>query len=152
MKRSILISLLVIGAAATLLGAGTFATWNTSGSDSGTITAGALAIQVEGSGASLGFSGSSGRCPNAVMPGDSCSDTDVTVTNNGSSAFVKFLIKRDGVNPDIYATARAEFYIVCDGAVYTLMATPKKIGAQTIWLAPGAIVPQGMEVTACVHD
>lgn len=62
----------------------------------------------------------------------------VTVTNNGSSAFVKFLIKRDGVNPDIYASARAEFYIVCDGAVYTLMATPKKIGAQTIWLAPGA--------------
>ena len=62
----------------------------------------------------------------------------VTVTNNGSSAFVKFLIKRDGVNPDIYASGRAEFYIVCDGAVYTLMATPKKIGAQTIWLAPGA--------------
>ena len=62
----------------------------------------------------------------------------VSVTNNGSSAFVKFLIKRDGVNPDIYATGRAEFYIVCDGAVYTLMATPKKIGAQTIWLAPGA--------------
>lgn len=62
----------------------------------------------------------------------------VTVTNNGSSAFVKFLIKRDGVNPDIYATARSEFYIVCDGSVYTLMATPKKIGAQTIWLAPGA--------------
>lgn len=62
----------------------------------------------------------------------------VTVTNNGSSAFVKFLIKRDGVNPDVYASVRAEFYIVCDGAVYTLMATPKKIGAQTIWLAPGA--------------
>lgn len=62
----------------------------------------------------------------------------VTVTNNGSSAFVKFLIKRDGINPDIYASARAEFYIVCDGVVYTLMATPKKIGAQTIWLTPGA--------------
>ncbi len=62
----------------------------------------------------------------------------VTVTNNGNSAFVKFLIKRDGVNPDVYATARSEFYIVCDGAVYTLMATPKEIAAQTIWLAPGA--------------
>ena len=62
----------------------------------------------------------------------------VTVTNNGSSAFVKFLIKRDGMNPDVYASARAEFYIVCDGAVYTLMATPKSIGAQTIWLAAGA--------------
>ena len=84
MKRSILISLLVIGAAAALLGAGTFATWTTSGSDSGTITAGGLAIQVKGSGASLAFSGSGARCPNKVMPGDICNDT-VTVTNNSTT-------------------------------------------------------------------
>lgn len=62
----------------------------------------------------------------------------VTVSNQGNNSFVKFLIKSDGVNPDQYAVGRNEFYIVCDGEVYTLMVTPKDIVGQTIRLVPGA--------------
>lgn len=62
----------------------------------------------------------------------------ITVQNDGRNSFVKFLIKRDGVNADSYASQRAEFYVVCGGHVYTLMVTPKDIVGQTIRLTPGA--------------
>ena len=61
----------------------------------------------------------------------------ITVQNDGANSFVKFLIKRDGINPDLYASQRAEFYVVCAGQVYTLMVTPKNIIGQTIRLLPG---------------
>ena len=80
MKRSILISLLVIGAAATLFGAGAFAKFSTMGSDSGVLTAATLKITVKGTGTSLAFSGSGGNCPDKLLPGNVCTDT-VTVTN-----------------------------------------------------------------------
>ena len=62
----------------------------------------------------------------------------IMVQNDGRNSFVKFLIKRDGINPDAYASRRAEFYVVCGGQVYTLMVTPKDIIGQTIRLTPGA--------------
>ena len=62
----------------------------------------------------------------------------IMVQNDGRNSFVKFLIKRDGISPDGYASHRAEFYVVCGGQVYTLMVTPKDIIGQTIRLMPGA--------------
>ena len=62
----------------------------------------------------------------------------IMVQNDGRNSFVKFLIKHDGINPDAYASHRAEFYVVCGGQVYTLMVTPKDIIGQTIRLMPGA--------------
>ncbi len=62
----------------------------------------------------------------------------IMVQNDGRNSFVKFLIKRDGISPDAYASHRAEFYVVCGGQVYTLMVTPKDIIGQTIRLMPGA--------------
>ena len=85
MKRSILLSLLVIGAAATLFGAGAFAKFSASGSDSGVLTAATLTITVKGTGSSLAFSGSGGNCPDKLLPGNACSDT-VTVTNTSGVA------------------------------------------------------------------
>ncbi len=80
MKRSILLSLLIIGAAASLLGSGTFAKFNTFDSDSGVLKAASIGITVNGTGASLAFTGSGGNCPDALLPGDGCSDL-VTVQN-----------------------------------------------------------------------
>jgi len=64
-------------------------------------------------------------------------DKGVVVDNIGSSSFVKFLIMRDGVNPDVYVTDRTEIYFVCDGVVYTLIAKPSQIMAKTIRLSAG---------------
>lgn len=81
MKRSILLSLLIIGAVTTLLGSGTLAAFTTFSSDSGVVKAGSIGITVRGSGANtLIFTGSGGNCPDNLFPGNSCSDT-VTVTN-----------------------------------------------------------------------
>lgn len=134
MKRSILLSLLVIGAAATLLGAGTFAKFTTSGSDSGTLTAASLSIEVKGSGASLAFSGSGGNCPNALLPGNTCSDPAVTVTNKsaipvtitGVSAWEAGLLETCG-----------------DGDSLTTTITTPPTGT----LAPGASKTFGVTVT-----
>jgi hypothetical protein len=81
MKRSIVISLLVIGTTVALtLGTGTFAPFTETASDSGTITAGTVNISVAGSG-TLDFElvSSTTDC-DTIAPGDACDDV-VTVTN-----------------------------------------------------------------------
>jgi len=78
-------SLLVIGAVgAFMFGAGTFAPFTDSASDSGTITAGTVSITVEGTGASLDFElvATATDC-DLVAPGDVCDDI-VTVANTGN--------------------------------------------------------------------
>ena len=47
-------------------------------------------------------------------------------------------IKRDGDNPPIHPPARAPLSTASDGDLDTLKAPPKKTGAPTSWLAPGA--------------
>lgn len=80
MKRSILFSLLVIGAVVALVaGAGTFAPFTTSDDDAGEVTATTLSITVAGTG-TLDFSTGDAGCPTDLLPGDTCEDT-VTVTN-----------------------------------------------------------------------
>ena len=85
MKRSILMSLLVIGSVgAFMFGTGTFAPFTDTASDSGTITAGTVDITVAGTG-TLDFElvASSTDC-DTIGPGDACDDT-VTVTNAGAT-------------------------------------------------------------------
>ena len=49
---------------------------------------------------------------------------------------MKFLVvKKDG--KDLYSTVPSELYFVCDGAVYTMIASPARIPAQTVQLTPG---------------
>lgn len=60
----------------------------------------------------------------------------IQLTTSGSNAFVKFQIREDGYSSS-YVTVRSEFYIVCDGTVYTLMVTPKEIPGQTVHLSSG---------------
>lgn len=88
MKRSILLSLLIIGAAATLLGSGTFAVFTTFSSDSGVLKSGSISMSVLGSGPNtLIFTGGA-HCPDGLFPGDFCSDI-VTVTNTSSVSNIK---------------------------------------------------------------
>ena len=57
----------------------------------------------------------------------------IQVTNAGDNAFVKFLVKDNGVDKE-YVRTKSEFYVVCNGDVYTLIASPKNISARTIYL------------------
>lgn len=52
-----------------------------------------------------------------------------------NNAFIKFKIEQQG-NERLYATEPSELFVICDQAVYTLIATPKNISSATIWLAP----------------
>jgi spore coat-associated protein N len=97
-KRSILLSVLIIGAVAALVGAGSWAAFTDSGTASGTVTAGTVDIKLNGSDtASLTFSSAPG-CPNAMAPGDSCTAT-VTVTNGNSSLALDYTIGTPTVTP-----------------------------------------------------
>lgn len=84
MKRSILMSLLVIGGAIALLaGAGTFAPFTSTDSDSGDVTAGTVAITVVGTG-TIDFASGDLGCDLNLAPGDTCGPDTVTVENTGS--------------------------------------------------------------------
>ena len=85
MKRSILVSVLVIGTAVALFAAGgTLAPFSDTASDSGTITAGTVDITVLGTG-TLDFElvASLTDC-DTIVPGNACDDV-VTVTNTQST-------------------------------------------------------------------
>ena len=85
MTRSMLLSVTVIGAVlAVFATASTFAAFTTSDSDSGTVTAGDVEIDVHGTdNPGLVFNDPIASCPSPMAPGDSCTAT-VTVENIGS--------------------------------------------------------------------
>lgn len=56
--------------------------------------------------------------------------------SKGRNGFIKFNFVDDGMNQH-YVSKRSEFYIVCDGEVYTLMVSPKAIPGVTLTLSPG---------------
>jgi conjugal transfer pilus assembly protein TraK len=61
----------------------------------------------------------------------------ITVKTDGNNAFVKFLISRDPATGNLlYAKIPSELYVVCGsaGTVYTLIASPRDIPAQTVEL------------------
>lgn len=53
----------------------------------------------------------------------------------GNNAFIKFKIEDVG-GEQVYAEAPSELFVVCNGAVYTLLVTPKDVPSVTLRLAP----------------
>ncbi len=87
MKRSIIMSMLVIGALATLIGAGTWATFTDSGTATGDVTAGTVDVVLNDDGSDdveLTFTpGSDPECPDNMAYNETCT-AGLTVANNGS--------------------------------------------------------------------
>jgi len=52
---------------------------------------------------------------------------------SGNNAFIKFIIEDNG-DEYIYADTPSELFVVCNGAVYSLIATPKNISSVTVRL------------------
>jgi len=75
-------------------------------------------------------------CPVDIKDVIYSEEKGLTVNLSGKNAFVKFLVvKKDG--KDLYSMVPSELYFVCDGAVYTMIASPARIPAQTVQLTPG---------------
>lgn len=75
-------------------------------------------------------------CPVAIKDVIYSKEKGLTVRLADNNAFVKFLVmKKDG--RDLYATAPSELYLVCGDTVYTMIAVPKRIPAQTVQLSAG---------------
>ena len=75
-------------------------------------------------------------CPVDIKDAIYSEEKGLTVNISGKNAFVKFLVvKKDG--KDMYSTIPSELYFVCDGAVYTMIAIPAHIPAQTVQLTAG---------------
>ncbi len=53
---------------------------------------------------------------------------------SGNNAFIKFKIEKNG-DEYVYTTTPNELFVVCNGAVYTLIATPRDIPSVTLRLA-----------------
>lgn len=58
----------------------------------------------------------------------------VSLDKSQKNAFIKFLIKSDGVTNQ-YVTAKSEFYFTCDGEVYTIIGSPGERNAKTVHLS-----------------
>ena len=65
------------------------------------------------------------------------SEKGVSVKVSGRNAFVKFRIQRKD-DRDMYSQTPTELFVVCGESVYSLIAVPKRIPAQTVRLSPGA--------------
>ncbi len=93
MKKSILVSLMVVGVMATLIGASTRAVFTDTVTSTGnTFTAGTVDIVANGDADDLvtySFSGTG--CPSTMVPGESCTTT-VTVTNASSTLAVDYTV------------------------------------------------------------
>ena len=75
-------------------------------------------------------------CPVDMKDAIYSEEKGLTVNLSGKNAFVKFLVvKKDG--KEMYSMTPSELYFVCDGAVYTMVAIPGRIPAQTVQLVPG---------------
>ncbi len=75
-------------------------------------------------------------CPVEIKDAIYSKEKGLTVKLAGQNAFVKFLVmKKDG--KDLYATTPSELYVVCGESVYTMIAIPRRVPAQTIQLSRG---------------
>ena len=75
-------------------------------------------------------------CPVDIKDVIYSEEKGLTVNLSGKNAFVKFLVvKKDG--KEMYSMTPSELYFVCDGQVYTMIAIPARIPAQTVQLVPG---------------
>jgi conjugal transfer pilus assembly protein TraK len=75
-------------------------------------------------------------CPVDIKDAIYSEEKGLTVSLSGQNAYLKFLVaKKDG--KEMYSSTPSEIYFVCDGAVYTMIAIPFRIPAQTVQLVPG---------------
>ena len=75
-------------------------------------------------------------CPVEIRDAIYSKEKGLTVRLADNNAFVKFLVmKKDG--KDLYTTTPSELYIVCGESVYTVIAVPRRIPAQTVQLSGG---------------
>lgn len=75
-------------------------------------------------------------CPVDIKDAIYSKEKGLTVRLAGQNAFIKFLVmKKDG--KDLYATTPSELYVVCGENVYTMIAVPRRIPAQTVQLSGG---------------
>ena len=75
-------------------------------------------------------------CPVDIKDVVYSEEKGVAVNLSGKNGFVKFLVaKKDG--KEMYSTTPSELYFVCDGSVYTMIANPARIPAQSVELTPG---------------
>ena len=66
----------------------------------------------------------------------------IAVEKAGSDAWIKFLVKEvddTGAVTRSYVTTPSEFFVACNGAIYTLYSEPSDIPAQTVTLTPGRV-------------
>jgi len=77
-------------------------------------------------------------CPGGTIEGYQYSEEKgAIVSNAGSQAFIKFQFEEAGGEAS-YVTTRNEFYIFCEGTTYTLIADPRNVVAQTVFLVAGS--------------
>lgn len=65
----------------------------------------------------------------------------LAVERGGSDAWIKFLVletEDQGAKTRTYVTTPSEFFVSCNGSIYSLYAEPADIPAQTVSLVPGA--------------
>ena len=75
-------------------------------------------------------------CPLDIKDVIYSEEKGLTVNLAGKNAFVKFsVVRKDG--KEMYSMTPSELYLVCDGSVYTMIASPARIPAQTVQLVPG---------------
>ncbi len=75
-------------------------------------------------------------CPGPIKDVMFSQDKGIKIKIAGENAFVKFQAMKKG-QQILYSKTPSEFYVVCDGDVYSMIGLPKKIPAQTIRLSSG---------------
>jgi len=75
-------------------------------------------------------------CPSDIKDVVYSKEKNVKVTFSKNNAFVKFLFTIVG-GKEVYATKPVEFFVICGDDIYNIIATPKKVPAQTIRLSSG---------------
>jgi conjugal transfer pilus assembly protein TraK len=74
-------------------------------------------------------------CPGQLSDMIYSEEKGLTGHFSGSNAFIKFTAE-EVAGRLVYREEPSEIYLVCNGAVYTLIATPAEISAVTVRLAP----------------
>jgi conjugal transfer pilus assembly protein TraK len=75
-------------------------------------------------------------CPGPIKDVMFSQDKGIKVKIAGENAFVKFQALKKGQEV-LYSKTPSEFYIVCDGDVYSMIGMPRQIPAQTVRLSSG---------------
>jgi len=75
-------------------------------------------------------------CPGPIKDVVFSQDKGIKIKISGDNAFVKYQALKKGQEVQ-FSTTPSEFYVICDGEVYSMIGLPKKIPAQTIRLSSG---------------